>query len=190
MRLAISCSPLAFYFLEFRSWTSLHPLVPEKSNSAILDKFVPECFYRGRIRAQALDKNIRAQAFWQDLKSQIAKNQLTNADGSASIKIKALDSSSYFVRCDLQFEIYPRLNLSPNSLIGEHSGTSLGFDIWYGFDLAHHRFGFPACPVGFWFIPRGLSGLGDLQITIPTYSGLNFISKKLIAKSQSLKFWV
>ncbi len=40
---------------------------------------------------------------------------------------KSLDSSSCIVYCDLQFEFYPRLNLSPNSLIGEHSGTSLGF---------------------------------------------------------------
>jgi len=35
-------------------------LVPEKSNSAILDK------------------SIRAQAFWQALKSEIAKSQITN----------------------------------------------------------------------------------------------------------------
>ena len=42
-------------------------------------------------------------------------------------KTKSPDSSFCVVYCDLQFEFYPRLNLSPNSLIGEHSGTSLGF---------------------------------------------------------------
>ncbi len=51
-------------------------LVREKSSSTILDKFVPECFYRGSIRAQALDKSIRAQAFWQEIANN--KTQKTN----------------------------------------------------------------------------------------------------------------
>jgi len=61
------------------------------------------------------------------LKSQIAKSQITNADGSASreggiksndqfpmptvrhqTKTKSLDSSCCFVYCDLQFEFYLR----------------------------------------------------------------------------------
>ncbi len=41
-------------------------LVTDKLFSTILDKFVPECFYRG---------TIRAQAFWQGMKIQIPKNK-------------------------------------------------------------------------------------------------------------------
>ena len=54
----------------------LASLVTDKLFSAILDKFVPECFYRGSIRAQALDKNIRVQAFWQEIANN--KTQKTN----------------------------------------------------------------------------------------------------------------
>ena len=53
------------------------------------------------------------------------KSQITSADGSASTKIT--ESYGFIGHWDLVFEFYPRLNLSPNSLIGEHSGTSLGF---------------------------------------------------------------
>ena len=89
-------------------WHSVD-LVPEKSNFAILDK------------------SIRAQAFWQDLKSTNRKNQITNKIqdpiSEISNEIKALDSSSYFVHCDLQFEIYPRPELRGQA-------WELLFDIW------------------------------------------------------------
>ena len=91
-----------------------------------------------------LDKSIRAQAFWQDLKSQIAKAQITNKIQCPISEISNKRQSHLIVAVVL-FIVICSLNFIWG-LIFDMDST------WLTTGL-----GFPACPVGFLIYPTGLA---------------------------------